>query len=124
LITALKTIPVELSSGIGRLLLKAEQTTAIVEQAFHILQAVELFGLLMIALIRPLGQLQLHRLQALFQLHHPLGEGMGGLGQILSIASDPEGNGFRCHCQSDMMPITTHISSPAKMAGCRALPDR
>ena len=97
MITAPEMVLVDLGTRVDRLVLKAQQTAAIMEKSLHILQAVELFGLLVVALIRPLGQLHFQRLQTLFQLHDPLGEGMGGLGQILGVASDPKGNGFCCH---------------------------
>ena len=122
MITSQEMVLVDLGTRVDRLVLKAQQTAAIMEKSLHILQAVELFGLLVVALIRPLGQLHFQRLQTLFQLHDPLGEGMGGLGQILGVASDPKGNGFRCHDRWDMMPMTTQIPTPAKRSAALTSP--
>jgi uncharacterized protein len=90
------------------------------QQTLHILKTVELFRLLIVGVVGPLGQLQLQRLQALFELHDPLGQGMGGLGEILCVASDPERNGFRGHNGGGMMPMTTQISSLAKQGSTEA----
>lgn len=94
--------------------LKTEQTATVMQQTLHIFKTVELFRLLIIGVVSPLGQLQLQRLQALFEFHDPQGQGMGGLGEILCVASDPERNGFRGHNGGVMMPMTTHMSSLAK----------
>jgi hypothetical protein len=45
LITAPEMVLVDLGTRVDRLVLKAQQTAAIMEKSLHILQAVELFGL-------------------------------------------------------------------------------
>jgi hypothetical protein len=40
---------------------------------------------------------------------------MGGLGQIFSIAGDPERDGFGCHGCRGMMPMTAQFVVPAKL---------
>jgi hypothetical protein len=72
--------------------------------------------LLLVALVAQLGQLQFKGLQALLQLHQSLGQDMGGLGQILCVACNAEGNGFGCHGWRAMMPMTAQFSSAAKVA--------
>jgi hypothetical protein len=72
--------------AVFRWAIKTQQTAAVVQQPLHIFQAGELIRLTIGGAVVQPRELQLHRLQALFQLHEPLGEGVGGLGQILGVA--------------------------------------
>mgnify|MGYP006275714949 CR=1 FL=1 len=66
--------------------IKGQQITAIPQQPLNVLQAQQLFGI-HLALV---GELHLHRRQALLQPHQPLGEGMERGGQILRVAGNAE----------------------------------
>ena len=85
---------------IGELVLigELEQGATVDQQSFNVVETGDLLGIPLPLAIK----LQLRGFQTLLQPHQPLGEGVHGLGQILSITADAEGNRLESHGNQGM----------------------
>ena len=75
-----------------------EQGATVDQQSFNVVETGDLLGITLPLAIK----LQLRGFQTLLKPHKPLGEGMHGLGQILSITADAEGNRLVSHGNQGM----------------------